>query len=96
MGMFAVACMGCDKMAKEFEDMNDDYSKIMVQVGKGSVILPVRHGIVGSWKYNPGCCFFVLFQCRVVSVSFGFSFPVACDSSRPPVFGFVSILFRFV
>lgn len=34
MGMFAVACMGCDKLAKEFEDLNDDYSKIMVQVRK--------------------------------------------------------------
>lgn len=32
MGMFAVACMGCDKMVKEFEELNDDYSKIMVQV----------------------------------------------------------------
>lgn len=32
MGMFAIACMGCDKMVKQFEDLNDDYSKIMVQV----------------------------------------------------------------
>eukprot|EP00903_Cladosiphon_okamuranus_P009574 g9116.t1 len=31
MGMFAVACMGCDEMVKKFEDLNDDYSKIMVQ-----------------------------------------------------------------
>ncbi|CAM9441759.1 unnamed protein product [Ectocarpus sp. 6 AP-2014] len=31
MGMFAIACMGCEKMVKEFEDLNDDYSKIMVQ-----------------------------------------------------------------
>lgn len=34
MGMFAVACMGCDKLAQEYEDLNDDYSKIMVQVRK--------------------------------------------------------------
>lgn len=32
MGMFAIACMGCEKMVKQFEDLNDDYSKIMVQV----------------------------------------------------------------
>lgn len=32
MGMFAIACMGCEKMVKEFEELNDDYSKIMVQV----------------------------------------------------------------
>lgn len=32
MGMFAVACMGCDEMVKKFEELNDDYSKIMVQV----------------------------------------------------------------
>lgn len=32
MGMFAVACMGCDELAKEYEALNDDYSKIMVQV----------------------------------------------------------------
>ena len=38
MGMFAVACMGCDKMAKDFEELNDDYSKIMVQVRKCSVL----------------------------------------------------------
>ncbi|CAM9406723.1 unnamed protein product, partial [Ectocarpus fasciculatus] len=31
MGMFAIACMGCEKMVKEFEELNDDYSKIMVQ-----------------------------------------------------------------
>ena len=30
--MFAVACMGCDEMVKKFEELNDDYSKIMVQV----------------------------------------------------------------
>lgn len=32
LGMFAIACMGCDEMVKKFEAMNDDYSKIMVQV----------------------------------------------------------------
>lgn len=32
MGMFAVACMGCDEMVKHYEGLNDDYSKIMVQV----------------------------------------------------------------
>ncbi|CAN0093907.1 unnamed protein product [Sphacelaria rigidula] len=31
LGMFAVACMGCDEMAKKYEDLHDDYSKIMVQ-----------------------------------------------------------------
>ncbi|CAN0051218.1 unnamed protein product, partial [Discosporangium mesarthrocarpum] len=31
MGMFAVACMGCDDEVKRFEEENDDYSKIMVQ-----------------------------------------------------------------
>lgn len=31
-GMFAVACMGCDALAEEFEKKHDDYSKIMVQV----------------------------------------------------------------
>lgn len=31
LGMFAIACMGCDEMVKKFEAMNDDYSKIMVQ-----------------------------------------------------------------
>lgn len=59
MGMFAVACMGCDKMAKDFEDMNDDYSKIMVQVREGSVLLSVRHPVAGNWKCHPGCCVFL-------------------------------------
>ena len=31
LGMFAVACFGADKCAKEYEDANDDYSKIMMQ-----------------------------------------------------------------
>eukprot|EP00611_Tribonema_gayanum_P030293 TRINITY_DN837_c0_g2_i1.p1 TRINITY_DN837_c0_g2~~TRINITY_DN837_c0_g2_i1.p1 ORF type:complete len:1283 (-),score=514.30 TRINITY_DN837_c0_g2_i1:218-4066(-) len=31
LGMFAVACMGCDDEVKRFEAENDDYSKIMVQ-----------------------------------------------------------------
>ncbi|CAN0058551.1 unnamed protein product [Choristocarpus tenellus] len=30
--MFAVACMGCEDEVKRFEGLNDDYSKIMVQV----------------------------------------------------------------
>lgn len=30
--MFAVACLGCEKMVQEFESLHDDYSKIMVQV----------------------------------------------------------------
>lgn len=38
MGMFAVACMGCDEMVKKFEDLNDDYSKIMVQVQDTAVL----------------------------------------------------------
>eukprot|EP00981_Chlorochromonas_danica_P005364 scaffold1084_cov250-Ochromonas_danica.AAC.15 len=31
MGMFAVACMGCDEQVAKFEAANDDYSKIMIQ-----------------------------------------------------------------
>lgn len=31
MGMFAVACFGCDKMVAKYEAENDDYSKIMAQ-----------------------------------------------------------------
>lgn len=31
MGMFAVACLGCDEEVKRHEAANDDYSKIMVQ-----------------------------------------------------------------
>jgi len=31
MGMFAVACFGCESEVTRFEAMNDDYSKIMVQ-----------------------------------------------------------------
>lgn len=33
LGMFAVACMGCEELVKKFEEEHDDYSKIMVQVG---------------------------------------------------------------
>ena len=58
MGMFAVACMGCDKMAKEFEDMHDDYSKIMAQVRKCSVIHTPVHIQGRSWKC-PDCVFSV-------------------------------------
>ena len=32
MGMFAVACLGCDEMVQGYEAQHDDYSKIMVQV----------------------------------------------------------------
>jgi 5-methyltetrahydrofolate--homocysteine methyltransferase len=31
LGMFAVACMGCEAQVEKFEAANDDYSKIMVQ-----------------------------------------------------------------
>ncbi|RYG64131.1 methionine synthase [archaeon] len=31
LGMFAVACMGCDEEVTKFEAVHDDYSKIMVQ-----------------------------------------------------------------
>lgn len=31
MGMFAVACFGCDAMVAKYEAENDDYSKIMAQ-----------------------------------------------------------------
>lgn len=31
MGMFAVACFGCDAMVAQYEAENDDYSKIMAQ-----------------------------------------------------------------
>lgn len=31
LGMFAVACFGCDELVKNFEQENDDYSKIMSQ-----------------------------------------------------------------
>lgn len=31
MGMFAVACFGCDELVKKYESENDDYSKIMSQ-----------------------------------------------------------------
>jgi len=31
LGMFAVACFGCDEEGAKFEAMQDDYSKIMVQ-----------------------------------------------------------------
>ena len=31
LGMFAVACFGCDEQVKKHEQSNDDYSKIMVQ-----------------------------------------------------------------
>uniref|UniRef100_A0A7S2W2U1 methionine synthase n=1 Tax=Mucochytrium quahogii TaxID=96639 RepID=A0A7S2W2U1_9STRA len=30
-GMFAVACQGCDELAKKYEDDNDDFSKILAQ-----------------------------------------------------------------
>lgn len=44
--MLAVACMGCDQLAQKYEDLNDDYSKIMVQV---------RHFL--AWKIkNQRCC----------------------------------------
>jgi len=31
LGMFAVACFGCDEAVKEYEKDHDDYSKIMIQ-----------------------------------------------------------------
>jgi 5-methyltetrahydrofolate--homocysteine methyltransferase len=31
LGMFAVACFGCDELATKYESENDDYSKIMAQ-----------------------------------------------------------------
>ena len=31
LGMFAVACFGCDELVKKYESENDDYSKIMAQ-----------------------------------------------------------------
>merc|ERR1712159_790693 len=31
MGMFAVACFGCDALVAKYEAENDDYSKIMAQ-----------------------------------------------------------------
>ena len=31
LGMFAVACLGCENEVKRHEDAQDDYSKIMVQ-----------------------------------------------------------------
>ena len=31
LGMFAVACFGCDELVKKFEESHDDYSKIMAQ-----------------------------------------------------------------
>jgi 5-methyltetrahydrofolate--homocysteine methyltransferase len=58
LGMFAVACMGCDEECAKFEAQNDDYSKIMVQALADRLVEAFAEAVhrdirVDLWGYAP-------------------------------------------
>jgi 5-methyltetrahydrofolate--homocysteine methyltransferase len=58
LGMFAVACMGCEEECAKFEAQNDDYSKIMVQALADRLVEAFAEAVhrdirVDLWGYAP-------------------------------------------
>eukprot|EP01038_Epipyxis_sp_PR26KG_P006007 gene6007-8276_t len=58
LGMFAVACMGCDEEAARYESLQDDYSKIMVQAIADRLVEAFAEAIhrdirTDIWGYSP-------------------------------------------
>jgi 5-methyltetrahydrofolate--homocysteine methyltransferase len=58
LGMFAVACMGCDEAAARYEAAHDDYSKIMIQALADRLVEAFAEAVhrdirTDLWGYSP-------------------------------------------